>query len=231
MKIFITFVVMVALCATASAAVSTHVLTQDTTVRDSWGGSANNNYGDYASGYACRGTVGTYDDRIMLEFDIAALSGLDITSAQVWMRNRWTIGTNVPVDVARLTQAWAEGTGTGTPSGDGATYNTYDGVNTWTTAGGDYDAGSAIAASVTTARTWFNIDITSLVQFWADNPTQNNGLIIVNTSGGDSNYFDINGSSEQEGLHAAYLVVDSVPEPATMGLLAIGGLALLRRKR
>lgn len=45
-------------------------------------------------------------------------------------------GTARTFRVYRMKRSWAEGTGMFTASGDGATWATYDGVNTWTAAGG-----------------------------------------------------------------------------------------------
>ena len=53
----------------------------------------------------------------------------------VWQDNT----TNLDITLYPLTQSFAEGTGNGTTPADGATWNTYDGTNPWTTAGGDFD--------------------------------------------------------------------------------------------
>jgi len=37
--------------------------------------------------------------------------------------------------------------------------------------------------------------------------------------------------SSREGVHPAYLVIETIPEPATMALLGIGAVALIRRRR
>lgn len=45
------------------------------------------------------------------------------------------------LNIHQLTQTgWVEGTGDGSATGDGATWNTYDGSNNWTSAGGDFNA-------------------------------------------------------------------------------------------
>ncbi len=226
MKKLITLLVLVALCTTASAAVSTLTVQKDTMIFDSWGAHDDKNYGAYTSGLSVR--EGGYNNRVMLEFDLSSISGT-ITNATVYMRNRWTVATNANVTVSRLTQAWVEGTGAATVSGDGATYDTYDGTNNWATSGGDYTDG--LARSVTTVRgAYFGIDITSMVQYWIDNGGSNKGLIIVNDA--EVPNFDINSKDEVSGTRAAYLVVDAVvPEPATMTLLAIGAFGVLARRR
>lgn len=56
-----------------------------------------------------------------------------------------------------LTQAWTEGTGTGAATADGATWNTYNGVNNWPGgAGGGVDIGAAIGSRAFTATETLN---------------------------------------------------------------------------
>jgi hypothetical protein len=102
---------------------------------------------------------------------------------------------------------------------------------------------------------WVEVDITALVQFWMDNPDQNFGVMIAKNNGASGRSFfsselgmfdvvrrkvpgeyqysaadaiDLSGSG-----YTPMLVIEYVPEPATIGLLGIGlaGLATLRRKR
>lgn len=53
----------------------------------------------------------------------------------VWQDNT----TNLNVTLYPLTQSFTEGSGNGTTPADGATWNTSDGTNAWTTAGGDFE--------------------------------------------------------------------------------------------
>ena len=64
--------------------------------------------------------------------------------------------------IGDLPTVWASsGTaGDGTPADDGASWLTYDGVNSWTTPGGDYDAGTFVDA--VKGANWFSWDITAL---------------------------------------------------------------------
>ncbi len=45
-----------------------------------------------------------------------------------------------------LTRGFVEGTNNGTTPANGATWNTFDGTNTWTTPGGDFDASTSVLA-------------------------------------------------------------------------------------
>lgn len=77
-------------------------------------------------------------------------------------------GTSGNINFYALTRAYVEGSGNGSATGDGATWLTYDGTNSWTTAGGDYDAtrvsvcpiGDGTAEPSTTIKTF---DITTAV--------------------------------------------------------------------
>ncbi|MFU8874456.1 DNRLRE domain-containing protein [Micromonospora sp. SL4-19] len=60
-----------------------------------------------------------------------------------------------------------------------ATWNTYDGVNAWTTAGGDYDtAWKASFNGFTNDPEWETWDVTNPVQGWLTNPASNYGLLL-----------------------------------------------------
>jgi len=59
-----------------------------------------------------------------------------------------------------LIRGFVEGTGDGTASDDGATWQTYDGANSWTCTGGDYDSKAFVHADKST--NWFSWDITPL---------------------------------------------------------------------
>ncbi len=157
-----------------------------------------------------------------------------------------------------LTQGFVPGTGTknGTP-GAGATWNTYDGANSWTAPGGDYDAAHFVAditassivyngsvvqvqpGDVGTGGAFFTFDITSLLS----NPTtdtelQNNGAILIIGSGASPQSYVtfVSADTTQTSDTPAYrplLDVTVVPEPSSLILTLIGlaGLACFRKKR
>jgi hypothetical protein len=106
-----------------------------------------------------------------LPTDLWSYSPGDIVSASVsfyvWQDN--TASYNV--SLFPLTRAFVVGTGTGTTPADGATWNTYDGTTSWTTAGGDFDSANyvvGIKGSIgvkpgETSSRFFTWDITSLL--------------------------------------------------------------------
>jgi hypothetical protein len=72
----------------------------------------------------------------------------------------------------------------------GATWNRYNGINAWTTPGGDYDptiAGSFIASGAG----WKSMDITALVQQWISGATPNYGVVLLSqpTAGNNEKRF------------------------------------------
>ena len=82
-----------------------------------------------------------------------------------------------------LTRNFVEGT-SNTDIIDGATWNTYDGTNSWTTPGGDFNAALSsnpvdITGLVATDYYTFQLD-TSLVQNWVEDVTLNSGILIKN---------------------------------------------------
>lgn len=84
------------------------------------------------------------------------------------------------IDVHRINRDWVEGIyDDAEPSdGEGATYETYDGENDWTTEGGDYEA--TVIDSVgfnSQGFGWYEWDITPVVQAWL-NGDPNYGVLL-----------------------------------------------------
>lgn len=75
--------------------------------------------------------------RSVLKFDLSTIpSGAVIDSAIMTIRIKTDISSNArTLRVYRLKKAFTEGTGNGSATGDGVTWNTRDGSNNWTTAG------------------------------------------------------------------------------------------------
>ena len=79
--------------------------------------------------------------RLLMEWTLSAdPGGVSISEISLFLKVQGSGGGTPQVDIHELTQAFVEGTGEGTATGDGATWLTYDGTNTWTANGGDYDA-------------------------------------------------------------------------------------------
>ncbi|MFD6716865.1 DNRLRE domain-containing protein [Micromonospora chalcea] len=78
--------------------------------------------------------------------------------------------TDEYVDVHKLTRNFTE---------TSATWNTYDGTNAWTTAGGDYDTSwKASYNQFTNDPKWASWDVTTAADGWVKDPTKNFGLLL-----------------------------------------------------
>lgn len=91
-------------------------------------------------------------------------------------------------------------------------------------------AGAAASASISGIDQWFTFDVTDLVGDWIDGSLANNGLTLtqraaVTNGGGVAALFESSASS-----HKPYLEIATIPEPASMGLLALGSLMILARR-
>ena len=86
--------------------------------------------------------------------------------------------TNFSMMLYPLIQGFIEGTGKGGQGLlTGATWNTYDGTNPWTTAGGDYDNSvSVMATSMPAPSTWTTFNLTSI---WNNANLQTKGALLT----------------------------------------------------
>jgi hypothetical protein len=187
---------------------------------------------DYTDGAGVRST-----QRTLIQFDLSAYSAGSIQSAVL----KFYVGAvdqSGHVLAYRVTQSWVEGTGTSGDTTDGADWFTFDGSSSWGTAGGDYNSTVIADTVVSTSGQWYSLDITSLVQNWVNGTQSNFGLILVSgdptgadTSGenGNTGIYDI--PSSEGAANQPYLEITAIPEPVTMSLLAVGGIAALLRRR
>lgn len=136
------------------------------------------NYIDDAVGYV------TSPLRTLLQFSPSIPANSVVQSAQVGLhqsgQNDTT--TSVPVGVYAVTRGWSRS----------ATYNTYDGSNAWSTAGGDFGATQQAVQTVSPSNGWDYWYPTQLVQGWVDGSIPNNGLILKEPTENVGNvlYFD-----------------------------------------
>ena len=178
------------------------------------------------------------------------MSGLTVTGARIRLRKATAPeahqDTDADIDMYAMTVAnagWIDGTGVFVPALPGeSAWNWHDEPNGWAGTGGPFDDAtdlgalqdSIVADGEDAANTEyvFELDI-PLVQGWIDNPSTNAGVIIkirdeanvgvaVQCYASEINYWN---------PYRPHLEIDYTPEPATIGLLSLGGLAMLRRKR
>lgn len=168
----------------------------------------------------------------------------DIVSASVsfyvWSDNTATYN----VSLLPLTRAFTVGTST-TPA-DGATWGTYDGINSWTTAGGDFDSTSSVVGVKGTLGInpndsngrFFTFEITSLLANSATRTElEDYGAMLridetIPPSGQRYASFTSANSTTYSAPYLPSLELTVVPEPSSL-ILVMAGLAALTcfRKR
>ncbi|MBN1943405.1 MAG: DNRLRE domain-containing protein [Phycisphaerae bacterium] len=169
--------------------------------------------------------------------------GSTINKAELMMVVKGTSGTgdrtvNVYAMTTQITDM-GDGDSRGAESGEVCwNWRAYDTV-AWggdgPVAGTDYTitggASLTIPAGMTTTATW---DVTDIVQAWSDG-TANYGFILRGDAWNDSDTRTDFWSYEAEdsgNVPVLKIYYEQIPEPATMSLLALGGLGvLIRRKR
>ncbi len=130
------------------------------------------------------GTSDTKRFRGLLHFDLRRIpSTATITSAALKVYHEATTADVGALEVHRVTRAWKEGTGTGTCSGNGATWNESHGGVNWSDPGADFNR-STIESSLpaTTARDTLGWDkyegLEGLVKRWVTGEAPNHGVLI-----------------------------------------------------
>jgi hypothetical protein len=140
--------------------------------------------------------------RTLIIFNIGGIpSGSEINSAAIKLQYYYSgnavdingqlieggAADSMTITANALTNSWTEGTGTwGSSIEDGASWNTRDGTNAWSTAGGDFSASlSGTGSTPTSGYGPTTITATSIVDAWTTG-TSNYGVILRGTGGDDS---------------------------------------------
>ena len=150
----------------------------------------------------------------MMKFDVSSLAGLTVQSATLYLNTAQAGGNasnpDMDVSLTPLGGSWDKNT---------VTWNTY-GIGNFGSA-----MDSVLLNTTDWASGWVKLTVTpSLVQGWIDTPSadgfQGLGLVPV-----------WEGANVEFRAFEQVLVVNATPEPATMGLLCVGGLGMLLRRR
>ncbi len=129
--------------------------------------------------------IATAQNVALLQFDLSYIpADSTILSAQLSLYH--TTGGNDNVSAFGVTNSWTEGTGA---AGSGATWNTYDGVNSWAKAGGDYDPATGVAIVLPPNNTWATWDLAAQTAAWIAGTRPNYGIALVATTAGTSDAF------------------------------------------
>jgi hypothetical protein len=134
-------------------------------------------YIDSSNGYTNYGTstsirAGHSSWRGLLEFDLSGLpANATITSAQVelYYYDDYTITGVGDLEAHLITRSWTE---------TGVSWNNYDGTNSWSSTGGDFDSTVEDSVSIDDVYGWYGWDITRLVEGWYNGTYTNYGVII-----------------------------------------------------
>jgi hypothetical protein len=110
--------------------------------------------------------------RMLIQFNLSGVPNGNIIDADVWLyRYGGHINIGAITNVSRITQNWTE---------TDATWNTYDGSNSWTNAGGDYNTTVESTTTVVAGvNSWYSWDITNLTKAWKNGTYQNYGMIFI----------------------------------------------------
>ncbi len=156
----------------AARAQATVVLQPDAAGEDSYIAFASNvqNYGTLTQ--VTTNSQSTGQTRALIRFNLSAIPpGAVIVSATFEMVYSFTrTSSSESVRVHRVTRSWTE---------LGTTWRSTDGVNNWTTQGGDYDPAVVASATVDgTINVWKQWDVATLVQGWVGGTYPNYGMLL-----------------------------------------------------
>ena len=161
------------------------------------------------------GAGATDNKRIVafVHFDVSSFTSVTSATFSAKLDTRLNTIHNWQVNLGRVEDDSANGD-SWDASGTAGTVPLFE----WGAASSDQQT---LVANVKTAAvpTTYDLDVTSIVQGWVNGSNDNNGLVLFGTT------------AAFQGAGFENITLNVVPEPATMSLLALGGLAILRRRR
>jgi hypothetical protein len=164
------------------------------------------------------GAVSWANYRSYLNFaGASSLSGKTVQSAVLYLDYTYSYATELPlsITVSSLSSDWSSTT-------------------TWDTQPVVAEECSVVSLGGNSSLGWYTWDVTSGVQDWADGTLSNYSLLVKGDEGSivvNPGYQVLKFFASANSTAVPYLAVTYTPEPATIGLLGMGLLALLRKRK
>ncbi|MHB1390160.1 MAG: DNRLRE domain-containing protein [Thermoleophilia bacterium] len=118
--------------------------------------------------------------RSVIKFDLSGIPATaTVVSSSMSFYQMGQGDTSTPtLNAYYLTRDWTEGTGSGSATGDGATWNSYNGVSPWTLAGGDYAGAPVGIVAPDSTAAWVSWSLPALTQSWVNGSISNRGALV-----------------------------------------------------
>ena len=185
--------------------------------------------------------------RGLIAFDLSGIpAGSIIESVTLNLYMTQSVSGASNVTMHRVLSEWGEGASSsgsgGAGGGSGASAETGDATwlhrffdtTNWTNAGGDFNAAASATTSVGGAGqySWSGAGMVSDVQSWVDNGNNFGWLIKGNeNAAGSAKRFASREDTSDPEWQPSLSVTYRIPTPGALGMLAISGLAAMRRRR
>ena len=162
--------------------------------------------------------VGIFGSEVLLQFDLSPLPAgsrvvpwydvvLGLRPGAIVSLYQQSVGVSQNDFLAKLiTRSWVAGTQDGGSPANGATWNTYDGVNNWPSPGVGYDPRELLRVPEDTAG-WLDIGLTDAVLAWMSGVYPNHGVWL------DPNGFDPDGRAKNYEFHSSDYMGDASLRP------------------
>lgn len=162
--------------------------------------------------------------RVLIEFNLSTIPSTSRIQTAVLQLYVTAKGTGTPtVDLYRINNTWIEGTGTGTVTNNGATWNTNNGTANWNTAGGDYHTTVHANATLAAINTWYSWNITNLVQTWVNGTYPNYGMLLRDVTTNTGTWTFASGNNSNTSLMPILNITYTLPAAPSINSIPLAG--------